>query len=367
MYENRETIDLTTVFHKADSEFLKSSVISRTPQFSIVSAMEYASIIKSTYVKRCAYFSAVEILIKSTSPISSPEEVLQIPQKFSDGMNGTLQRKETKSISSVINDIAEDLQSGEVLQVPTSFRGIDYITNGGFNGGELIVLAARPSVGKTAVMLQMARNASTSIPSLCLSLEMNGKQLGKRLISSTNYIDPINIRKGNVDWEGFERAAKEFDGKNLYIDDNAFSIDEVCTSITLNHQQGKCKIAFVDYLGLIEDESDKTDNISNLLAVKTRRLKRLAMRLEIPIVLLCQLNRNSDREKRAPEMHDLRDSGAIEQDADIVLMLEKARDSDNEPIDGRVTMWVRKNRSGQGGNLKLDLKVDNNYTNFTEL
>lgn len=364
MSDDREYIDISTVYPKADAEFLRTKVICRTDAGGSLSAIEHAAIIKSAYVKRQAYFTALDLMMKSTNPSVDEEEILGVSAQFYENMTREMYRRETKSIVDVINSLATDLKEGSDVKVTSSFHNLDYITYGGFSGGELIIMAARPSVGKTAVMLQMAREASRTTPVLCMSLEMTDNQIAKRLLIGTHYIEPGEMIKGEVDWQKFEWAAAEYNNKSLYIDDKVSTIDEVCSTIVLNHQKGRCGIAFVDYLGLMEDEGDNSDKVAIAIAKKTRRLKRLAIQLNIPIVILCQLNRNSVRDKRAPELHDLRDSGAIEQDADIVLMLEKNESLEED--NNHLVLWVRKNRSGRAGQMRIDLDVDSTYTNFTE-
>lgn len=142
-------------------------------------------------------------------------------------------------------------------------------------------------------------------------------------------------------------------------------MEEIRQRIILLHEQGKCGIAFIDYLGLIAGKN--RENLAQDLAYKTASFKQLAKDLRIPIVLLCQLNRESARENRAPQLYDLRDSGGIEQDADEVLMLQ---DTSTLGMDGNLdtslVMWVRKNRNGKKG-LGIRLKPNSSYTSFDEV
>ena len=142
------------------------------------------------------------------------------------------------------------------------------------------------------------------------------------------------------------------------------TIDDVCATITINNIQGKCDIAFIDYVQLMSDTNAKNSLYQQVSGI-TKRLKQLAKTLGIPIVLLAQLNRNSVSEKRSPELHDLRDSGSIEQDADLVLMLEKMETPKGQPK--QVKMWVRKNRGGEGSDVEIVVEASNGYTIFTEI
>lgn len=164
-----------------------------------------------------------------------------------------------------------------------------------------------------------------------------------------------------MEWLNFEIGAGRFTDKPIWLKDSAFSLDEIASHISINSQSGKCDIAFIDYLGLMRKNSRL--QVHEAIAEITNALKILAKSCNIPIVLLCQLNRTSVTEKRAPEMHDLRASGDIEQDADIILMLEKASYEE----DGKeVNIWVRKNRQGKAGDIKIEIVGNETFTAFTE-
>ena len=252
---------------------------------------------------------------------------------------------------------------GKVLRVPTGIQQLDYITYGGFNAGNLVILAARPSVGKTAIMLQMAKAAAFTGKNVNLfNLEMTNTELAQRLLFSTGHLAPLQVARGEVEWSSFELAASRFAGKPMYLNDSSRTLEEIRARIVMNVQAGKCDVAFIDYLGLIKKNSNNK-TMAQAIGEITNELKNLALSCKIPIVLLCQLNRVSASEKRPPEMHDLRDSGDIEQDADIILMLERPQEDES----GRaVNVWVRKNRQGAAGNVKIELVANETYTKFYE-
>jgi replicative DNA helicase len=193
------------------------------------------------------------------------------------------------------------------------------------------------------------------------NLEMTNTELAQRFLFSTGALTPLQVAKGEVVWQDFEYASGQFSSHPIYLNDSASTDDEIISRITLNAQSGKCDIAFIDYLGLMRKNSRL--QMHEAIAEITNALKRLAKSCNIPIVLLCQLNRTSVTEKRAPEMHDLRASGDIEQDADIILMLEKASYEE----DGKdVNIWVRKNRQGKAGDIKIEIVGNDTFTAFTE-
>lgn len=249
---------------------------------------------------------------------------------------------------------------GKVLRVPTGIYTLNYITYGGFNAGNLVILAARPSVGKTAIMLQMAKEAALHGKAVNLfNLEMTNTELAQRLLFSTGRVTPLQMARGEIEWNDFEIASGQFASKPIYLNDSTNSPDEIISRISLNAQAGKCDIAFIDYLGLMQMSSRL--QLRDAIAEVTKKLKNLAKTLRIPIVLLCQLNRASASDNRPPMMHDLRDSGAIEQDADIILMLERSAENENG-----VDMWVRKNRQGKAGDVKIELIANETYTAFAD-
>ena len=199
----------------------------------------------------------------------------------------------------------------------------------------------------TTIALQMALHASKSgKKSMIFSLEMTAEELVQRLILSTGYISPAALYSRRFEWADYERAVAETCNDNLIINDKANGIDELCQRIRVECQSGHCRFAVIDYLGLIP-VTNQRQNIATALGEFTRKLKTVAKECDIPILLLCQLNRASASEMRSPQLFDLRDSGAIEQDADLVLMLERTRTSDGDIVDNSIDLWIRKNRNGK--------------------
>jgi len=153
---------------------------------------------------------------------------------------------------------------------------------------------------------------------------------------------------------------------NLRINDKAKSLDEICTKVMLDAQTGKTDVAFIDYLGLIRYYNRRMTQ-AQIIGEITARLKTIAKECNIPVVLLCQLNRESVRENRPPQLQDLRDSGSIEQDADVVIMLERPRDDMGTVEDGKINVWVRKNRNGKCNfDTPILLLGNSSYSQFLE-
>lgn len=370
MNKDGMVIDLPSAYGRIDKDFIRNGIL---PSMSNVggtqSAIQHFAMLKDLHIKRKCYFKALELLIGATDTKTSANDLIGKVDTMAQRLRREVDiDKSTQHISEVINDLGCQIEEakkmkaeGKTLRVPTGFYSLNWLTYGGFNAGNLVILAARPSQGKTAVMLQMARAASSSGKTANLfNLEMTNTELAQRLLFSTGRVTPLQMARGDVEWIDFEHASSEFASKPIYLNDSAYTIEEIRSRIILNHQSGKCDIAFIDYLGLIRMNTSAKSNLSQVIAETTKSLKTLAKECRIPIVLLCQLNRASASEKRPPEMHDLRDSGGIEQDADIVLMLERTGDKE-------LNMWVRKNRQGKAGDIKVELNANETFTSFRDV
>jgi replicative DNA helicase len=362
-------IDLPSAYGRLDRELIQKGIIPLMGNAAgSLTASQHFSTLKDMYIKRKCYFKAMELLSSSSDSRTSGQDLIGKVGNLADNLRKEIDaEKGTQHIAEVINDLGVQIEEamrnkaeGKVLRIPTGFYTLDYLTYGGFNAGNLVILAARPSVGKTAIMLQMAKSAAIAGKSVNLfNLEMTNTELAQRFLFSTGKLTPLQVARGEVVWRDFEDASGEFASKPIYLNDSASSDDEIISRITLNNQAGKCDIAFIDYLGLMQMSSKST--LAQSIADVTKRLKQTAKACKIPIVLLCQLNRASASEKRAPQLFDLRDSGSIEQDADIVLMLEKS-----DTNEGDVDMWVRKNRQGKAGEIKVEITSNDTFTAFKD-
>ncbi len=369
MDDKRQSIDLVSISGKIDRTFLTQEIVPRQISTSLETITHYHAL-ASLHVRRNAYQFGIKMLQQASDGSRSLDELISLPESFVSKLRSNLNNdSDTITAYQAINEVAEmieqtikDKKEGKVSRVPTGFKNLDWITYGGFNAGNLVILAARPSVGKTAVMLQFARTAAEAgIPATIFSLEMTNQEIGQRLLLSTGVVSPMQIASGDVDWNDFDNGAERFAPMPLHLNDCTRTIDEIVMKIALLHQSGKCGIAFIDYLGLIDTKTEGRTPLYQIIASITKRLKHMAKSCHIPIVLLCQLNRASASENRPPALYDLRDSGSIEQDADIVIMLE--RPSTDET---KLNMWIRKNRQGKAGDLYIELTPDSTYTNFSE-
>ena len=366
MYYKREKIDLLTIFPKVDNKYFIDNVLTAEKEFSATGTMQLALSFLDTYIKRKAYFSAVDILQKINAGATS-DSIREQFDRFSTKVIEGIGDKIADDAESIANELADDIEKGNRTRVSTHIRTLDYYTYGGFGGGNLVILAARPSVGKTTIAMQIAQAASADLNrTLVFSLEMTKQELVQRLIQSTGLISQYQFCTNTIDWENYEKAISQVINGNLLINDEAYNINEIRQKIVMACQTQKIKMVMIDYLQLIKGANpilSKADQVGELTSI----LKQTAKQCKIPILVLAQLNRASASENRSPQLYDLRDSGCIEQDADIVIMLERTRNELGNIADNKIDMWIRKNRNGRCNfDSPISLKGNEYYTNFVE-
>lgn len=373
MAKEGQIIDLPSAYGRIDRELMQKGILPLLSQSGgIYTTVQHLSALKELDLKRKCYFRAVQVFTLASDVNSSAQALIDEVGSMADSLRKEIDAdKGTQHISEVLQEVGEqietlqrDRESGKMLRIPTGFPTLDYLFYGGYNKGNLVILAARPSVGKTAVMLQMAKTAAKYGKAVnVFSLEMTNPELVQRFLASeSSAMNPWGMARGEIEWNAFEAVAGRLVSKPIFLNDSARTIEDISQRIKMNAMSGKCDIAFIDYLGLIKMNS-KGGNLSQAIAEVTKDLKALAKECGIPVVLLCQLNRASASEKRPPEMYDLRDSGGIEQDADIVLMLEKASEEEGAR---EVNIWVRKNRQGKAGNISVAIVGNETFTSFRE-
>ena len=381
MYNAGETIDLFSARMKVGPEFTKTIFVSVHEPGTIQSTITHAKMLRDAAAKRKLYLSACWMLEKSTAPGGTEEDMVVAANRVADRFQ-TIQGKSEKSIGEVVSIVADDIQErarqaeqGKSLSITTGIPSLNKALYGGWEPGQLIILAARPSVGKTALMLQLARVAAQQgEPALIFSIEMTEAQLGRRLIVSLGEVTREEIAGGGTApdfWDRFGRSADYIASLPITINAESTHVSDIVSKITIAVARSRCRIAFIDYLGLVKGGGDLKDMTNaQRIGEITKALKIAAKRCGIPIVLLCQLNREKDKgAKREPQLTDLRDSGDIEQDADVVLMLDqedKVIGSETGAEERQImVMWVRKMREGVR-NFRIDLIPNESYTKFTE-
>lgn len=374
MHDAGEPVELTTVLGRIDGATY-GRIIGYSAEYGHT-AEAHLRALESLALRRRAYMFAFNIVQRASGEMAV-DYLSEAPRQFSDIVDGTQRSKGPRKIGDVINSFADEIQEreaarkeGKTGRIPTSFTALDSNTGGGFGPGQLIILAARPSVGKTSVMLQMARAAASVCPTEVFSLEMTEYELVEKIFRSTGEITTEHLDR-SMDWEAFNRVTAWCERMGLYLNTRARSLGDICSRIRADSHRGICKVAFIDYLGLINDGMPNTMPKAQRIGTVTRTLKELAQTCGIPIVLLCQLNRGSAEGNRPPQLYDLRDSGDIEQDADIVIMLQhldEQEDRDNrEPGENGeiLRLWVRKNRHGRR-DWRLYCTIGRNYNYFEQ-
>ena len=273
-------------------------------------------------------------------------------------------KKQHEKISTVLAKTLTEVElAGKkegLLGVPSGFSSLDRMT-GGWQKSDLLVLAARPGMGKTAFVVSIAKNAAVEFnkPVAFFSLEMSSIQLGKRLISNEADIVHDKILKGNLDDFEFVKInerIKKLSSAPLYIDDTAnISLFELRAKTRRLKEKQKIELIIIDYLQLMRSGDDSKGNREQEISTISRGLKSLAKELDIPIIALSQLSRqveNRPGNGKRPQLSDLRESGAIEQDADMVMFIYRPEyygyevDGDNQPVKGKAEIIIAKNRHG---------------------
>lgn len=273
-----------------------------------------------------------------------------------------------KNIHSVIDLIESFSGKNDFTGVPTGFGQLDKMLSG-FQDSDFVILAARPSMGKTAFALNLALNAAKhEIPVGFMSLEMGTTQLLMRLLSMESKINQNNIRSGKLqsnDWTKLMEKSSYLSKLPIYIDDTAGpNILEVKSKARQLKMRHKMQILFIDYLQLIN--GPKTENRQNEISAISRSLKGIAKELNVPVIALSQLSRAVEsRNDKTPMLSDLRESGAIEQDADVVMFLHRpeyyTRQSGSEPDvseEGLARIIVGKQRNGPVGDVELHFQPE---------
>ena len=272
------------------------------------------------------------------------------------------------------------MKKGELTGVASGFRDLDSLTFG-FQKAEMIVLAARPSMGKTSLALNMAEAAAMprkagaeAAATLIFSLEMSAPQLALRMLCARAKVNMKLLREGLLSKNGTEqseliKAADDFSKSPIFIDDSShLSIMELRAKARRVHARHKLGFIIVDYLQLLSPTDPRVPR-EQQVAEASRGLKALAKELNLPVLVLSQLNRSSEKDNRPPRLSDLRESGSIEQDADVVLMLARPKDADEkfQVATDSAELIVAKQRNGPVGELKLTFLRDiTRFENFTQ-
>ena len=364
-------VDITTVSDElknrkwlkqiGDIEYL-TEIIESVP--SAANIDEYIKIVEDKSILRRLIDEATSIITDSYNKGNNIEEVIEDAEKKIFDVSKSLRSTEFKPIQDVLYKTQSDLEKlaqnkGNITGIPSGFYELDKITSG-FHPHELIIIAARPGMGKTAIALNMVTNmAINSKKTVALfNMEMGAEQLATRMLSSVGQIDGSKLKTGNLehsDWKRVNEAISRLSNTSIYIDDTAGN--------TVGEIRSKCRklatsphgldIVVIDYLTLIQGSSKNNANRQQEVADISRALKTMAMELNVPVIALSQLSRGVEqRTDKKPMLSDLRESGAIEQDADIVAFLH-CNDEEKEKENSMMEFVIRKHRNGPLADIPL--------------
>jgi replicative DNA helicase len=343
---------------------------------SAVNIEVYARIVREKAILRRLITLSTEIASKSYRFSGEVEEILDQAEKSIFEITSAKITPHIYPLSEVIKDSFQTIEAlyerkERISGVPTGFTKLDQMTSG-FQPSDLIIIAGRPSMGKTAFALDIARNAATlaEVPAVIFSLEMSRQQLAIRMLCSEARVDSYKLRSGFIgerEWPRLTNAAGLLSEAPIYIDDSpALSVLQMRAKARRLKSEKGLGLAVVDYLQLMSGRGG-LDRREQEISEISRSLKALAKELNIPVVALSQLNRKvEDRTDRRPFMADLRESGAIEQDADVILFIYRDEMYDeNSKQKGTAEVIIGKQRNGPIG--KITLAFIDQYTRFENL
>ncbi|CAM8661774.1 DnaB Replicative DNA helicase [Comamonadaceae bacterium] len=342
----------------------------------------YAEIVRDRSILRKLVSASDEIATNAFNPKGRPvsEIVDESEQKiFNIGEAGKRNKQGFQSMDNLVVNLLDRVQEmadnpNDVTGVPTGFIDFDRMT-AGLQAGDLIVLAARPSMGKTALAINIAEHVALNegLPVAIFSMEMGAAQLAVRIVGSIGRVDQGHLRTGKLtdeEWPRLSEAIEKLRTISLHIDESAgLNSSEVrANARRLARQCGQLGLIVVDYLQLMSGSGGDGENRATELGEISRGLKMLARELKCPVIALSQLNRSVEqRPDKRPMMSDLRESGAIEQDADIIMFIYRdeyyTKDQCKEP--GVAEVIIAKQRNGPTGTVKLAFM--NRFTKFENL
>ena len=335
----------------------------------------YIRILKQKFIQRELITASYEILKTSYDEAVNVDDLIDTAQtKIFAAIQNNVKR-DVEEIGKVINDALADISRFQELEgglsgVPSGFPSIDAITLG-WQASDLIILAARPSVGKTAFVVNVARNAAVdfNMPVAIFSLEMPAKQLANRMMVSETGLSADKIKGGvklqDWEWQQLDIQLKRLTKAPIYIDDTpSLPVMEFRSKVKRLVKQKGVRLVVVDYLQLMQGPSELRGMREQEVAAISRTLKATAKEMDVPIIALSQLSRQSENRQgsnRRPQLSDLRESGSIEQDADMVIFIHRYDYqglSDNPDDVGRTQIIIAKHRNGAIADVDMKFRAD---------
>lgn len=384
LYNRAEPIDIITVKSELETmgkfeqvgglEYL-AELPEKVP--TTANAIKYIKIVEEKSVLRNLIKTANEIIELGYDPTEEVEDIMEGAEKK---IFNIMQNKNQKSYTPIKDILVDSFTQLEELYnrkqhitgVPSGFTELDYKT-AGFHGSELILIAARPAMGKSAFVLNIATNAAVkaNIPVVIFSLEMSKEQMVNRILCSEAMVDSNKVRTGKLeedDWTKLAGAIGPLSDAEIYIDDTpGISVMEIRAKCRKLKMEKNIGMVIIDYLQLVQGSNKRNGSREQEISEISRSLKILAKELGVPVIALSQLSRAVEqRPDHRPMLSDLRESGAIEQDADIVMFLYRD-DYYNEETDKKniAEVIIAKHRSGSVGT--VELLWLSNYTKFANI
>ncbi len=385
LYDSNEPVDLITLSNRlSDDKNLSqaggisyiASLVDNVP--SSANLAHWAKIVREKAIFRGLITTATDILNKCYDSNCDVDQLLDEAEHAIFDITEKKIKPSFYSLRDIIKDSFRTIESlfekkELVTGVATGFSNLDDLTSG-FQRSDLIIIAGRPSMGKTAFALNIAQNAAldSGVPVAVFSLEMSKEQLSMRMLSSEARVDSQRLRRGflgDTDWPKLATAAGRLSDAPIYIDDTpAIQVLEMKAKARRLKAEAGLGMIVVDYIQLMRSTYSRESREQEISEI-SRSLKALAKELNVPVVALSQLNRKvEDRTNRRPQMADLRESGAIEQDADVIAFIyrdEVYNKSENNPDRGIAEIIIGKQRNGPQGTVRLAFL--DKYTCFENL
>jgi len=378
MFESGQIVDSVTItdhlkknknLKKVGDSYYITGLVEDAPSSENVDY--YSEIVKQKYTLRTIINTAIEMSTEAYNQEYDPIEILDHAEKKIFELSQETERGEFVSINPILEEVLKEWGTKTdtgLFGIPSGFIDLDDKLSG-FQKSDLIILAGRPSMGKTALCLSIARNVAIDHNKRVgiFSLEMSKKQLGERLISSESRINSHKIKTSQLpkgDWRKLSTAANSLSKSKIFIDDSpGLNVMELRAKARQLKAEKKIDLLIVDYIQLL-NAGTRSENRQQEMSYISRSLKALAKELDIPVLCLSQLSRAvENRTNHRPIMSDLRESGAIEQDADVVLFIYRQfvyTESEEDKNIGEII--VAKHRNGPTGTAKVTFIAD--YARF---
>ena len=344
----------------------------------------HARILAEKYMQRQLIHFAGDIETKAYDSSVDVDELMQQAEGSLFQISQNNIKQDFTQVAPVVNNAVEILQraasnKGGLTGIPTGYTGMDEITSG-WQASDLVIIAGRPAMGKTSFALSIAKNVAVDygVPIGFFSLEMNNVQLVNRLISNVCEVSGRKILNGQLDpsdWERLDKRIGRLTDAPIYVDDTpGLSVFELRTKARRLVREKGVKIIMIDYLQLMNANGMKFGSRQEEVSTISRSLKGLAKELDIPVLALSQLSRNVENreglEGKRPQLSDLRESGAIEQDADMVLFVHRPeyyhiyQDEKGNDLHGMAQIIIAKHRKGSTGDVLLNFRGE--FTRFQD-